>query len=112
MQNTVTIKTLRSTIDSLMSQGKASLQNVAEKLDTSPRTLQRQISYTGKSFSNILDEMRCEKACKLLRQSNTKINNIAAMLGYSDAGSFTRAFERWKKLPPQSYRNQYRSSKQ
>lgn len=112
MQNTVTIKTLRSTIFSLMGQGKASLHNVAVKLDTSPRTLQRHISYMGESFSNILDEVRCEKACKLLRQSSMKINNIGAMLGYSDAGSFTRAFERWMNLSPQSYRNQYRPSKQ
>lgn len=108
--NSVTIKTLKSTIYSVMGQGKPSLGKVATELGTSPRTLQRNISELGESFSHIVDEARCDSACKLLRQSKPKINEIATILGYSDAGSFTRAFERWMGLSPQRYRNQHNKS--
>lgn len=100
------LKTLKSTIHSVMGQEKPSLIKVATILGTSPRTLQRSISELGESFSHIVDEMRCDKACKLLRQPKPKINEIATLLGYADAGSFTRAFERWMGISPQQYRNQ------
>ena len=61
------------------------------------------------TFSHLVDEVRCEEACVLLRDPARKISDIASTLGYKDAGSFTRAFERWMGIPPQSYRNQSRT---
>lgn len=111
VSNTITIKTLRTTIASLMSRSQVTVDNVASKLGTSSRTLQRKISQLGETFSHILDEVRCDNACLLLRDSKLKIGEIATTVGYKDAGSFTRAFERWMGLSPQQFRNQYRNRK-
>ena len=109
MPNTalITIRTLKTTINHLLMQGKPSLIEAATILGTSPRTLQRNISGMGESFSHLLDETRCDMACKLLRQTTPKINEIATILGYTDAGSFTRAFERWMGVAPLNYRNKF-----
>jgi len=74
-------------------------------LDTTPRSLQRKIAEMGMTYRQVLDQTRCDYACQLLSQSELKISEVAKALGYEDAGSFTRAFERWMGLSPLHFRN-------
>jgi len=90
-----------------LAQEKPSLIKLAIMLDTSPRSLQRKIAEMGLTYRHVLDEARCDSACKLLSGSELKINEVATVLGYDDAGSFTRAFERWMGLSPLAFRNSY-----
>lgn len=46
----------------------------------------------GKSFSQLLLEQRMERAVALLKGTNLPINEIAAMLGYSNSSNFYKAF--------------------
>ena len=78
----------------------------AEITGFSDRTLQRRLAREGSSFSQVIDQMRCQKACGMLAESDSKLIDISLFLGYKDAPSFSRAFRRWCGLSPREYRRQ------
>ncbi len=80
------------------------LEEVAAKLHLSTRTLKRRLADRGTSFSDLLEEVRRERALRLLRSDRHSIEEIAARLEYSDAANFTRAFRRWMGTTPAAYR--------
>jgi len=68
-------------------------------------TLSRHLKELGTSFQNLLDEVRFEIARQLLEDSRMEIIQIAALLGYSNASAFTRAFRRWSSTTPAEWRD-------
>jgi AraC-like DNA-binding protein len=78
--------------------------HVARALRVSPRTLRRQLAREGTSFRSLLDEVRMAFAEEFLSNRAMTIEEIAARLGYSEAASFTRAFARWRGVPPGKFR--------
>jgi AraC-like DNA-binding protein len=83
--------------------GYRSAEELAEALHTSARTLKRRLKEQGTSYSQVLERARCAKAKQLLF-SGMPIAQIAAVLGYSDAANFTRAFRRWTGRTPAASR--------
>ena len=82
-----------------------SLSSVASKLHSSPRTMRRELSKLGTSFSSIVEQQKKELAINYLQRRNTSIEVIANQLGYQDTSSFARAFKRWTGVSPGSYRS-------
>jgi len=76
----------------------------AKRLRITTRTLQRRLQEEGTSFHDLLESVRCELACSLLRGSAGKVSDIAAELQYADESSFVRAFKRWMGTTPGAYR--------
>ena len=58
---------------------------------------------TGKSFSEILLEQRMERAVILLKGTNLSVEEIAAMLGYSNSSNFYKAFRAYYHQSPRSF---------
>lgn len=83
--------------------GFCTLEDVAEKLHMSPRTLQRQLAQENKSFSSVIDELREHKARSMLRKREMSLDSIAETLGYTDTANFTRAFKRWTGTTPKKF---------
>jgi AraC-like DNA-binding protein len=81
-----------------------SLDRCAAKLDTTVRTLHRHLTQHGLSFSDIVEQQRCRIARHTLLETGYTLDEIAAMLGYSEQSSFGRAFKRWTGLTPLAYR--------
>lgn len=79
---------------------------VASHLATSTRTLSRSLQDVGTSYQRILDEVRKEMAIEYLRNSNLPIEEIAALVGYSDPSNFRKAFRRWTQNAPSYYREE------
>jgi AraC-like DNA-binding protein len=52
----------------------------------------------------LLDEARQERACRLLRETDTPIHAIAERLGFADASNFSRCFRRWCGVTPRDFR--------
>jgi len=104
------MRRLQQTIAELLPNGNPSLQFAANVSGTSSRTLQRHLAKLNLSYSRLVDEVRYNKACNMLKTRKYKINEISTNLGYADAGSFTRAFIRWYGSSPQSYRKAYRQA--
>jgi AraC-like DNA-binding protein len=77
---------------------------VAEKLQTSVRTLRRQLAEKGASYQTVLDEVRLGLAQEYLTETDLPLHEIAPLLGFSEAGNFTHAFKRWTGDTPNAYR--------
>ncbi len=106
-QNHVSPKELRRLVARMLPEGHPSLSRAARALGMSPRTLQRRLAEAGLCYSALLNEARFERACRLLEIPGERLCDIAAALGYADAGSFTRAFERWAGMSPLRYRKRF-----
>lgn len=84
--------------------GICSVEHCAKRLDTSVRTLQSQLSAYGVRFSDLLEEQRMELAKTYLVEGQLSLDEVAALLGYSEQSSFGRAFKRWTGHTPHRYR--------
>lgn len=100
------LEAVRSVIAELLPTGHPTLENAAISLGISPRTLQRRLADDGLTFTQVIDEVRFNTARQLIIKQQ-KLADVATHLGYADAGSFTRAFERWTGMSPQKYRKQF-----
>lgn len=94
---------VRQAIRSCLSRQACSIVDVANMLAVAPRTLQRQMSASGASFSQLLEEVRRETALRHLADSRMPLTQLAAILGYSELSAFSRAFRRWHGQSPQQW---------
>ncbi|WP_229189066.1 helix-turn-helix transcriptional regulator [Bradyrhizobium brasilense] len=102
------IATLKLMLPSYLDQGLPALAQVAEMAGASARSLQRKLAYAGMTYSDLLDTIRFENASKLLRDTDSKIIEIAFSSGYTDPAHFTRAFRRITGVTPRQFRAQSR----
>jgi len=79
-------------------------EEVAARLMISSRVLRLRLAGTGSSFRAIMEELRYETARQYLATSVLEFNDVALLLGYSEASAFTRAFRRWSGAPPSVWR--------
>lgn len=87
--------------------GKVSLEEAAQALHTSPRTLTRRLEAEKTTFSALLDEMRRQLAERYLADSRHSISEVAFLLGFQQQSSFTRAANRWFNASPKEYRQRF-----
>ena len=62
----------------------------------------------GTSPHQFLSDIRLNKACELLLNTNFPVESIALSCGYMDSLVFTKAFKQVKKLSPSAYRKNNR----
>jgi AraC-like DNA-binding protein len=84
--------------------GYPDLDTVAERLHLSSRTFKRKLSAHGTSFRRLVDATRRAEAVRLLNTTALSVSQIAEQLGYADASSFTRAFQKWTSTTPGAFR--------
>jgi len=82
------------------------VEQIADALHISSRTLKRRLSDADTSYQKIKDSERFRLAIDLLENTQDNLEQIADTLGYSDASNFTKAFKNWAKMSPREYRNQ------
>jgi AraC-like DNA-binding protein len=68
------------------------------------RTLNRRLHAKGTSLQEIRDQVTAQAACQLLGNTDKPASEVALILGYSDSSAFTRAFRRWRGVPPAQWR--------
>lgn len=100
---------LQVALELLLPQGCTDIESFAAIVGTSSRTLQRQLSKCGRTFSEILALSRFGVARRLLDDPSVKVIDVAFEAGYSDPAHFTNAFRRWTGLAPRAYRSAYGS---
>ncbi len=82
-----------------------SFETVAARLHMTTRTLRRKLDEEGTSFRKLVDELRMEVAVKYLRDTELTVDDIAHLLGFSEAAIFRRAFRRWTGRSPREFRD-------
>ncbi|WP_082079012.1 SDR family NAD(P)-dependent oxidoreductase [Pseudoalteromonas rubra] len=93
----------------LLPSGQVSAEQVAAKLAISKRTLQRKLDSESANFQSLLSALRSELARQYLHRSSMSLQEIAFLLGFSDANTFIRAFSKWHGVSPGQFRNQHDS---
>lgn len=83
-----------------------SMQKIATHLNTTVRTLRRQLENEGTNWRDMMHGLRMQLAERLLSESMLSIQQIADQLGYSDASAFSHAFKRTRNTSPEQYRRQ------
>jgi AraC-like DNA-binding protein len=100
---------LRQVIGSYAGDRWLGIEQAAEVVGTSVRTMQRRLSAEDTSYSNVLEGTRSEGAANLLENTDATLAEIALQLGYKRQGNFTRAFRRWAGVSPNAFRQQRRA---
>lgn len=95
---------VRGVLAGMMGREGVNLAAVASTFNLSSRTLHRRLAALGTSFQELLDEVRCEMACRLLENTTLPIAQLSLMLGYSEVSAFTRSFKRRVASAPGAWR--------
>ena len=85
------------------------LDQVADRLAMSPRTLRRKLGQLDVRFQDLLDEERRRVAEDYLEDSTLTIQQIAEQCGFNDSQNFSQAFRRWSGMSPTEFRKACRS---
>ncbi|GAB3630509.1 AraC family transcriptional regulator [Pandoraea terrae] len=88
----------------LLPVGRASIDQVADHLHMSVRTLQRRLDDEAMSFSDIVDTLRRDLAVRYLMNKRYSVEHVAILLGYTSQSAFGRWFKREYGRPPKQWR--------
>lgn len=91
---------LRQAVLKSLPHGTPELEQMAQLLGTTERTLQRKLTAMKTSYSEQLNDLRKEAAIEYLHAGEYPQSEITYLLGFSDPASFNRAFKRWTGMPP------------
>ena len=100
---------VRVAIQQKLTGQRPSIEDIADALHISSRTLQRRLQDEGSSFQRVLEEARRQMARQYLNNSVLELNEAAYLLGYEDSSSFVRAFRTWEGVPPARWREEQRA---
>jgi AraC-like DNA-binding protein len=80
------------------------LPEVAQRLQTSTRTLRRELNRMRTSYKELVDESRRVRAEEWVETNSMPLEQLATGLGFATVGSFRRAFKRWTGSTPSARR--------
>src|SRR3712207_7034789 len=81
------------------------LDDVARRIATSRRQLQRSFAEAGEtSFRTYLQKVRMERAAELLTSAPLPVTQVASAVGYRQPAQFAKAFTRHHGTSPARYR--------
>ena len=78
--------------------------DLAEQLNTSARTLHRQLKDEGATLQALKDEVRRQRAIEWLQRTAKPIKQVAEAAGFQNEKSFIRAFKGWTGVTPGEWR--------
>ncbi len=102
---------VRSVLRAALLTERADADHIASLFSIHRRTLNRRLNEDGISFKDLVEEQRYEIARRTLLDTDLQVGDVAALLGYSEAGAFTRAFRRWSGAAPAEWRSAARRRK-
>ncbi len=85
---------------------RSNIEQAAELIGVSTRTLNRYLKSEGTNYKKLLSEERIALASQLLRDSKRGIEDVAFDVGYSSRRSFDRAFTQVVGISPAAARKQ------
>jgi len=86
------------------------IDNVADEVMMSSRSLRRHLGLAGTSFTAIVNDVRMNLAAEYLLNTHLPPKEIGYLVGYSEVAGFHRAFRRHFDQTPTSYReNPYKT---
>jgi AraC-like DNA-binding protein len=93
-------------VQNTLDTGHCSAETVARMLNMHRRTLHRVLKSRHRTFRELVQQCRRERARQLLGHSHLPITRIADALGYSEVSTFNHAFKRWYGITPTAWRRE------
>jgi AraC-like DNA-binding protein len=87
-------------LEEMLPDGEPLREEVARRLMTSERTLQRRLFEEGTNFTRLVDDTRRVLAQRHLGSGQLSLKRLSFQLGFSDPSAFCRACKRWFGLSP------------
>jgi AraC-like DNA-binding protein/ligand-binding sensor protein len=85
--------------------GKISLNTVARSLHTNPSYLSTLFkNEIGVTFTDYLNQIRVNRSCELLENTNRSLTDISHEVGYDDQSYYSKVFKKIKGMTPKAYR--------
>lgn len=91
-QGSTLSREVRQLVLLLLPSGHGSIDDVAQHLGVSRRTIHRHLAQDGETFSSILETVRTELARRYLAQPGRPLAEVAVLLGFSEPSAFSRWF--------------------
>lgn len=89
----------------------SNVEKLADRLNMTTQTFRRHLkSATGELPKTYLSQIRMERACSMLINSDVSLVEIAEQCGFTDASNFTRSFRKDFGMTPSSYRQKKRKN--
>lgn len=102
---------LNDEIEKHISDENFSVESLTDILGISRSNLQRKLkAISGYSPGDYLRNYRLKKACILLLESDSRINEVAFRVGFNSASYFTKAFYKCYNLSPREFINNHQKS--
>jgi AraC-like DNA-binding protein len=102
------VNTISQRVEQLLtgytSQKLPNADQIAQKLNMSPRTLHRRLTNEATSFQQIKDDFRQELAVHYVSRPELTIDTIATLMGFQDNSAFYRSFKKWTGMSPGAFR--------
>ncbi len=90
-----------------LSGGAPTLEECANALGVTVRTLQRRLQDEGDvTYRRVVDDLRQEEARRMVTSTELPMDEISFLLGFSERRAFARAFVRWTGTTPTRYREE------
>lgn len=97
------VRRLSRVLTDLLPGGEPTIHPAASMMNTSARTLQRQLQEEGTTFRAVLRDVRRDLAVAHLLAGDRSVTEITYMLGFSETPAFSRAFKQWTGFAPTNY---------
>lgn len=94
---------VRRALSQMLDEKRTDVDELAKRLGTSKRSLQRSLGDLGTSHSEMLDRLRKERAFQLLDRG-LKVADVATELAFTAPSAFFRAYRRWTGTSPKAPR--------
>lgn len=98
---------IKSALSEMLPAGHSSIEEAANRLGISKRSLQRRLAEESSTYQEVLNATRRELAHSYLSRSSASLAEIAYLLGFQDSNSFLRAFRSWTGQTPGEYRDHH-----
>jgi AraC-like DNA-binding protein len=84
--------------------GAVSIDDAAQRLRVSRRTLQRRLSEEGVTYRELVREVRESLAAHYVKNTALPYGEVSFLLGFEETSSFFRAFREWTGSTPEATR--------
>ncbi|WP_276134474.1 AraC family transcriptional regulator [Polluticoccus soli] len=85
------------------------VEEAAEGLGMTVRTLQRKLTEENTSFRTIANEVKKDLALHLMKNPDATVTEVAEVLGYGDLPAFRRAFKTWTNTTPKEVKRKLKA---
>jgi AraC-like DNA-binding protein len=91
---------VRMLVVTLLGMGQCTIDIAAQHLGVSRRTIHRQLSQEGRTFSDIVDSVRRELASRYVIDQHRSLTEVSSLLGFSAPSGFSRWYRRQFRTTP------------